>query len=219
MIVRWQDSIYQSPNMLVSVFTQTLTNHCISDMSVVSICDVSVVSLSHVTVVGVCYVSLVSICDIGAVGMFDMLVAELDSPPDGAHNFINNAVEQIPAGPTRDAVTIGLARTQNAMRVNSTLRSRRNQKRTREPAPSPVRESPRKGSKARKVWQVGDSIQAVFQAFKLGSGVKYPGTIVKANSNGSFVVEYNDGDTESNVLPKHIYPAFSNMNEYYGGEE
>ena len=88
----------------------------------------------------------------------------------------------------------------------------------RAPAPSLVRESPRKKQRSSKAWGAGDRIQAVFQAYKLGAGAKYPGVIAKKNSNGSYVVHYADGDIEKNVLEKNISPVFSNMDEPYDME-
>ena len=45
-----------------------------------------------------------------------------------------------------------------------------------------------------------------------------PGVVHKKNSNGSYVIHYNDGDVEKNVLEKNISPAFANMDEFYGME-
>ena len=118
------------------------------------------------------------------------------------------------AGIERNSVTTHLVRAQNRQAVNDALATRPK----RPPAPSPTRGSPRKKQHTSKAWELGDHVQVIFQAYKLGSGAEYPGVVHKKNSNGSYVIHYNDGDVEKNVLEKNISPAFANMDEFYGME-
>ena len=78
-------------------------------------------------------------------------------------------------------------------------------------APSPVRSSPRKKQRAARQWGTSGRVQAIYQAYKCGLRIKYPGTILHINNNGSCAICYDDGDHEDKVLFKNIYPSRKNV--------